>query len=185
MRSAVFDACVLYPAPLRDLLLRLTKAGVVDGFWSSTILDECFRSIARNRPDLPVGVLEASRDAMERYFPSRLLSGHEQLIEELSLPDPDDRHVLAAAVHAALPTIVTFNLKDFPANELVRYHVVAVHPDDFVLAAIARDADGVVNVVGEQRASLSRPPATMEQLLNRLAEQGLRASVAVLRTRVG
>jgi len=48
VRAAVFDACVLYPAPLRDFLLRLTKAGVVDGFWSSAILDECFRSVARN-----------------------------------------------------------------------------------------------------------------------------------------
>lgn len=181
MRSAVFDACVLYPAPLRDLLLRLTKAGVVDGFWSSAILNECFRSVARNRPDLPAEVLEASRAAMETYFPSRLVSGHEALIEELSLPDPDDRHVLAATIHAGLPTIVTFNLKDFPANELARHHVVAVHPDEFVLAAIGRDTDAVLDVVEEQRASLRRPPATMEQLLDRLAEQGLRASIEAIR----
>lgn len=184
MRSAVFDACVLYPAPLRDFLLRLTKAGVVDGFWTSTILDECFRSVARNRPDLAAGVLEASRAAMETYFPSRLISGHEPLIEELSLPDPNDRHVLAAAIHAEVPSIVTFNLKDFPANELSRHNIIAVHPDQFVLAAIGRDAEGVLDVIEEQRASLRRPPATMEQLLDRLAEQGLRHSVAVLRTRV-
>jgi hypothetical protein len=185
VRSAVFDACVLYPAPLRDFLLRLTKAGVVDGFWSSAILDECFRSLARNRPDLPAGVLEASRAAMETYFPSRLISGHEPLITELSLPDPNDRHVMAAAIHATLPTIVTFNLKDFPANELGRHHIVAVHPDDFVMAAIRRDADAVVDVVEEQRASLRRPPATTEQLLDRLAEQGLRASVAAIRAQIG
>jgi len=118
---------------------------------------------------------------METYFPTRLISGHEPLIGELSLPDPDDRHVLAAAIHAEVPGIVTFNLKDFPANELGRYQVVAMHPDEFVLAAIGRDADGVLDVVEEQRASLRRPPATMAQLLARLSEQGLRQSVAALK----
>ncbi len=151
MRAAVFDACVLYPAPLRDFLLRLTKSGVVDGFWWSAILDECFRSVASNRPDLPAGVLEASRAAMETYFPSRLISGHEPLIEGMWLPDPNDRHVLAAAIHGEVSGIVTFNLKDFPANELARYNVVAMHPDEFVLAAIRRDAEGVIEVVEEQR----------------------------------
>ena len=103
----------------------------------------------------------------------------------MSLPDPNDRHVLAAAIHGEVSGIVTFNLKDFPANELARYNVVAMHPDEFVLAAIRRDADGVFEVVEEQRASLRRPPATTEQLLDRLAEQGLRASVAAIRAQLG
>jgi hypothetical protein len=121
---------------------------------------------------------------METYFPSRLISGHEPLIEGMSLPDPNDRHVLAAAIHGEVSSIVTFNLKDFPAIELARYNVVAMHPDEFVLAAIRRDADGVIEVVEEQRASLRRPPATTEQLLDRLTEQGLRASVAAIRAQL-
>jgi predicted nucleic acid-binding protein len=166
VRTAVFDACVLYPAPLRDFLLRLTKSGVVDGFWSSAILDECFRSVARNRPDLPAGVLEASRAAMETYFPSRLISGHEPLIEGMSLPDPNDRHVLAAAIHGEVSSIVTFNLKDFPAIELARYNVVAMHPDEFVLAAIRRAADGLIERIGKMNTcpphsrTCPAPPST-------------------------
>jgi hypothetical protein len=152
----------------------------VDGFWSSQILDECFRSLGKNRPDLAAGVLEASRAAMEAYFPSRLISGHGALMEELWLPDPNDRHVLAAAIHAHLPTIVTFNLKDFPSAQLDRHGIAAVHPDTFVMAAIGRDPDGVFDVIEEQRASLRRPPATMEQLLERLSAQGLRGSVAAI-----
>ena len=144
MRAAILDACVLCPAPLRDFLLRLIQGGVVEGYWTETILDECFRSVARNRPDLNPMVLRASRSAMESYFPDRLLVGYEHLIEGLALPNPDDRHVLAAAIHAAIPCIVTFNLRDFPRAELDRHGILAVHPDNFVLSAIERDADAGV-----------------------------------------
>ena len=60
------------------------------------------------------------------------IEGYEYLISNLSLPDENDRHVLAAAIHASADAIVTFNLKDFPEEELQKYNIEAIHPDDFI-----------------------------------------------------
>ena len=60
----VYDACVLYPAPLRDFLLRLARTGIVQARWSEEILDECFEAILRERPDLKAPALERTRQLM-------------------------------------------------------------------------------------------------------------------------
>lgn len=122
---------------------------------------------------------------MESYCPDRLLTGHEHLIDGLDLPDPDDRHVLAAAISADVPVIVTFNLRDFPASKLGPLGIVAVHPDTFVLAAMARDPEAVLGVLHGQVASLRNPPTTLAEMLDRLASQGLREAMVALRRRVG
>src|ERR1043165_3886200 len=96
--AVVYDACVLYPAPLRDLLLRLANTGVVRARWSATILDECFRNILKNRPALNPGPLQRTRELMIRAVPDCMVTGFEQLIDGLVLPDVNDRHVLAAAI---------------------------------------------------------------------------------------
>lgn len=129
----IYDACVLYPAPLRDLLLRIATIGIVRARWSDTILDECFRNILKNRPDLQPGALDRTRALMKQAVPDCLVSGFEPLIPSLTLPDADDRHVLAAAIRAGAQAIITFNLSDFPAEELDKFGVEAKHPDDFVL----------------------------------------------------
>lgn len=111
----IYDACVLYPAPLRDLLIRVARTGVVRAQWSNLILDECFRNILANRPDLSPGTLQRTRELMNKAVADSLVTGFEHLVDGLDLPDPDDRHVLAAAVRAGAQAIVTANLKDFPA----------------------------------------------------------------------
>ena len=111
----LYDACVLYPAPLRDLLVRLANTGVVRARWSAAILDECFRNILENRPELKPEALQRTRELMTRAVPDCMVTGFEQLIDGLVLPDSDDRHVLAAAIRAGAQAIVTFNLGDFPA----------------------------------------------------------------------
>ena len=110
----LYDACVLYPAPLRDLLIRLANTGVVRARWSATILDECFRNILENRPDLKPESLERTRELMTQAVPDCMVTNFEGLIDALVLPDVDDRHVLAAAIRAGAQAIVTFNLADFP-----------------------------------------------------------------------
>ncbi len=132
----LYDACVPYPAPLRDLFVRLANTGVVRARWSTAILDECFRHILVNRPDLKPEALQRTRDLMARAVPDCLVTGFEQLIDGLVLPDPDDRHVLAAAIRAGAQAIVTFNLDDFPAARLQPYNIDAKHPDDFVIDTI-------------------------------------------------
>ncbi len=181
---AIFDACVLYSAPLRDFLLRLGRAGVVQPRWSDLILDECFRSILQNRPDLSEASLARTRTVMNVAFPSALVEGFEQLIAASALPDADDRHVLAAALHSHASTIVTFNLKDFPASVLEPLGVAAVHPDDFVLERIADGLGPVQAAIAKQAADLTRPPGTIHDVLERLQDCGLPRSVAKLRAEI-
>lgn len=105
----VYDAAVLYPAALRDLLIRVARTGLVRAHWTDAILDECFRSILANRADLRAGTLKRTRDLMIAAVPDCLITGYEPLISGLTLPDPDDRHVLAAAIRAGAQLIVTWN----------------------------------------------------------------------------
>src|SRR5215471_4888245 len=119
----IYDACVLYPAPLRDLLVRLANTGIVRARWSDPILDECFRSILRNRPDLKPEALKRTRELMTQAVADCMVSGFEDLIEGLNLPDPNDRHVLAAAIRAGAQAIITLNLSDFPEGTLAPFNV--------------------------------------------------------------
>ena len=93
----VYDANVLYPNTLRDLLIRISQAGLVQAKWTNEILDEMLRALNRNRPDIPSDKLDRLRQLMNGAVRDSLVSGHEALIEGLKLPDPADRHVLAAA----------------------------------------------------------------------------------------
>src|SRR4051794_15217378 len=101
----VYDACILYPAPLRDLLIRIARTGIVRARWSAKILDECFSNILEQRPDLSVGQLARTRELMVRAVPDCMVEGFDDLIGGLTLPDPDDRHVLAAAIRSGAQTI--------------------------------------------------------------------------------
>lgn len=127
--TVMLDACVLYPAPLRDLLMQLTAADLFRARWSHQIHSEWMRNLLANRPDLKQADLERVRDLMNLHARDSLVSGYETLIELIqNCPDPDDRHVIAAAYHAQADAIVTFNLKDFPAAALAPYGLDVIHP---------------------------------------------------------
>ena len=177
----IYDACVLYPAPIRDLLVRIARAGVVRARWTEEILDECFRSILEGRPDLRMEQLQRSRELLNQAIPDCLVTGYESLIENLGLPDKDDRHVLAAAIRAGAQTIVTFNLRDFPETVLAQYSVEARHPDDFVLSSIDIAPGTVMAALIEQSAALKNPPRSVPEILDTLRDCGLVQSVAKLR----
>jgi hypothetical protein len=182
---AVYDACVLHSAPVRDLLLRLAVAGVVRARWTERILDECFASIGRVRPDLPPERLARTRALINRAVPDCLTCGYEKLIKSLLLPDPDDRHVLAAGIRARAQVIVTFNLSDFPESELARFGIEARHPDGFVIGLLDVEPEAVCVAVREQAAALRNPPQSISQLLDTLQACGLPRSVARLRELLG
>lgn len=116
--TVVYDACVLYPAPLRDLLMRLAVTGVVRARWTEHILDETFRNIAAKRPDIGAERLIRTRNLMCSAVEDCLVTGHEGLADQIALPDDGDRHVLAAAIRCSAQTIVTMNLKHFPPPSL-------------------------------------------------------------------
>lgn len=98
-RIVLYDACVLYPAPLRDLLMRLALTDLFQARWTDRIHDEWTRNVLGNRPDITPESLARCRQLMDEHVPGCLVTGYEALISTLTLPDPDDRHVLAAAVH--------------------------------------------------------------------------------------
>lgn len=182
---AVYDANVLYPAPLRDLLIRLAQAGLVRARWTAAIHDEWTRNVLANNPHVTAEQLERTRELMNAAIRDCLVTGYEDLIDSLTLPDPDDRHVLAAAIRGGADTIVTFNLADFPAAELVRFAIVAQHPDGFLNCLLDLTPEAVCAAVKAQREGLRNPPKTVEELLTSLEAQGLPQAVGRLRERTG
>jgi len=137
--TAILDACVLYPAPLRDFLLTIAEGELYLPKWSDTIHDEWSRNLVKKREDLDPKAVQATIKAMQSAFPDATVSGFEELITGLNLPDEDDRHVLAAAIRCNADVIVTYNLKDFPSKELNKYDIEAQEPDEFVYNLIELD----------------------------------------------
>ncbi len=180
-RIAVLDACVLYPAPLRDLLMRLAVTDLFQARWTDEIHDEWTRNVAVNRPDISAASLARCRTLMDQHVPDSLVVGYESIIPSLNLPDPDDRHVVAAAIRAGASVIVTFNLRDFPASSLAPHSIEAVHPDDFITGLWGESPFAVLDAVRRQRAGLKNPPITAKELLATLERCGLAATVAGLR----
>ncbi len=154
--------------------------------WTRQILDECFRNISAQRPDLEPEKLLRSRELLEQSILDVQVTGHEGLIEGLTgLPDPDDRHVVAAAIRCGAQVIVTFNLKDFPKAALAPYGMEAQHPDDFVRDLIDLDEVTVTQVVQAQAAALKNPPRTLREVLERLRVQGLTRSASLIEGMLG
>ena len=171
--TAVYDACVLYPAPLRDFLMWLGLSGRFRARWSPQIHDEWKRNLLVNRPDLTSAQLDRTSGLMDLAIPDGLVTGHETLIAGLTLPDADDRHVLAAAIRCNASVIVTFNEKDFPASALAPYGIEAQHPDLFIDNLFDLDQAAVVAAAQRQRAQLKNPPLDVDHYLDVLLRQGL------------
>ena len=166
--TALYDANVLYPAPLRDLLMQLAMTELFRAKWTEEIHEEWIRNVLKNRTDLKREQLERTRDLMNKHVLDCVVDGYQELIPTITLPDEDDRHVLAAAIRCKADVIVTFNLKDFPASELTKYDVEAQHPDEFVLNLLNLDGAAVASAVKRQRVSLKNPSVSVDHLLSTL-----------------
>jgi hypothetical protein len=171
---------VLYPALLRDLLMHLCLKGLIQLRWSDAIHDEWARSLIANRPDLDPARIERTRTLMEHALPAARICGHEGLVDTLALPDPDDRHVLAAAIHCGSEVIVTFNLSDFPDVALSPYRVEALHPDDLLSELVASDAVKFLGAARELRAALLNPAYTPNEVIDAMRRTGLPKTASVL-----
>jgi predicted nucleic acid-binding protein len=178
---ALLDASTLYPAALRNLLMRLAGAYLFQAKWTAKIQDEWTAALARDRPEL-LKQIARTRALMETHISGAEVTGYEPLIDQLTLPDPDDRHVLAAAIHAGASVIVTVNLRDFPPKVLAPYRLTAQHPDNFVLSLLAGDSDAVLAVMREHRLSLVNPPKTAADYISTLELHHMTATVGALRT---
>ncbi|MBF8774636.1 PIN domain-containing protein [Pseudomonas fulva] len=171
--TVIYDACVLYPAPLRDLLMHLALTGAYRARWTEQIHDEWTRNVLRNRPDVSETQLYRTVGLMNRAIPDSLVNDYEPLVQGLNLPDEDDRHVLAAAIKCGASVIVTYNLKDFPAEILKRFEIEALHPDVFLSDIWDLDQAAVLKAVQRQRAALNNPVYSPRELLDILLKQRL------------
>ena len=178
---AFLDASVLYPASLRHLLMRLALERLYQARWSARVHEEWIRAVLRDNPGIPMARLHDLRDAMDERAQDAVVTDYEGLIESLTLPDPDDRHVLAAAIIGRADVIVTCNLKDFPADVLIPYNIEAQHPDEFIRHLLDLSPLVVVDVLRKQQASLINPPVPMPGLLALFERVGLVETVAELR----
>lgn len=179
--TVIYDACVMYPAPLRSLLMYLALSGQFRARWSADIHDEWIRNLLKNRPDLTLEKLNKVRTLMDKHVPGCLVEGYENLIPAIELPDPDDRHVVAAAVQTRAEAIVTFNLKDFPDDVLAQYNLKAIHPDDFISDLLELNIGAAIDAVRKHRAGLTNPPFTADEYLDLLLKQRLPETVSKLR----
>lgn len=180
-QPVVYDASVLYPQYLRDLLLRLAIKGIVRALWTDQIVSEMLAARLKHRPDLDPDKLERLRGLINNAVDDCLIEGYEPLIEQVRLRDPSDRHVVAAAIYAKADLIVA-NDKDFTAEDLAVWSITPKTADDFVLDCIDADPTRVWACVEEIAASHTAPPETAEDVLSRLEHGGLLRSVAALRS---
>jgi len=169
---ALFDACVLYPYSVRDILLELSNADLFRGRWSDKILDECFAALEKNLPDAKDKLMR-TRELMVLHAEHASIEGYQYLEEALSLPDSGDNHVLAAAIHGRADVIVTYNLKDFPADLLSPYGIEAQHPDEFLSHLLDLDAGKVCGAIRTCRARLQNPAMSVGEYLEALQKREL------------
>jgi predicted nucleic acid-binding protein len=170
MLPVVLDTCVLLPITLADTILHIADTQLIDVRWSEAILDELDRVLVRR--GLTAGAAQRRVQAMRRAFPHALIEDYEPLIASMT-NDPGDRHVLAATVASDAKTLVTFNLRHFPASSLGPHDVVAVHPDDWLVDQLDTNATAVLAALETQSAGYEAPPRTTFEILDRLRRCGV------------
>jgi hypothetical protein len=180
---AIYDACVLYSAFLRDFLIRLAihgrREGLLRAKWTGRIHREWVRAVRRRRPDIERARLLETCRRMDEHVRGCRVSGYERWERRLILPDANDRHVLAAAIVSAADVIVTRDRKGFPDTVLSRFMVDAVHPDQFVLSLGGLSFK--LGVAEEHRRSYTRPALSAEEYLASMRRNGLVQTAEVLK----
>jgi hypothetical protein len=124
--------------------MELAAAGLFRAKWTNKIHDEWIGGVLRNRSDLTIHQLSRTRELMNACVPDCLIEDYENLIEAVALPEPGDRHVLAAAIKGNCAAVITFNLRHFPASALEKYDIEAQHPDEFINHQFGLNHAGVV-----------------------------------------
>lgn len=120
---------------------------------------------------------------MQKAVPGALVGGYEKLVDGLTLPDPDDRHVLAAAIRCGAAAIITSNLQDFPEGYLAEFEVEPIHPDDFVMDLASLEPQLVELTAKQQRESLNSPPLSAAEFVKVIEQTGLPQTAAFLKER--
>jgi len=162
--------------------MQLAVTDMFHAKWTADIHREWIDALLEKEPHRSRVVLERTRELMDMSTRDSLVTGYEHLIASLNLPDPDDRHVLAAAIVGRCDVIVTQNLKDFPNESLASYGIEAQHPDEFLSNHLNLAPGIFCSSVQKVRRRLRNPPYSVDQYLENLIQCGLVATVAELKT---
>ncbi len=176
----VLDACVLYPAPVRDLILSFGAEGLLKPKWTEMIQDEWTRNLLLKRKDLVKSQLDWTIRAMNEAFPDASVENFEDLIPLLNLPDKGDRHVLACAIRCNADLITTFNLKDFPSKILDKYDIQIQNPDDLICSLLEINEKKSYSAFLKMVGRLKNPPVSIDYVLTSLKKCGLPRSAKML-----
>ncbi len=181
---AVYDACVLYPFHLRNLLVQCAADRLVSARWSEAIHEEWMRNLAAKNPALPPGALARTHKLLNELLPEANVEGYEQYIETVQLRDLDDRHVVAAGIAAGASLIVTWNVRDFPAAELARHGLRKQTPDALLMDLYAAIPDVTVAAAANARRNLTKTGLPALEFVQALDRQRLHRFAAVLNGRL-
>jgi hypothetical protein len=177
--KAVIDACVLYPTVLREIVIGVAQAGLIEPIWSARLLDEWQRTAARQGGAVDAALAQGEIAGLRARFPAAQVDAGPAGSDGpdgaggaggLWLPDRGDIHVLATAIAAGADTIVTMNLRDFPRAELAPHGVAAVHPDALLYGLWLHDRAPVADVVARvhgRAVDLSGGALALRALLKR------------------
>lgn len=166
---ALLDANVLFPTVLREILIGAARAGLYRPLWSDRILEEWARATIKLGPGAEV-IARGEIAALRVAFPAATVALPEALVARLWLPDPNDVHVLAAAIAGHADVIVTYNAADFPRHTLAEEGLDRQDPDQFLLALHDKspaEVSAVCEAVRAEAERLSGQPQPMRNLLKR------------------
>ncbi len=179
---AVLDACVLYNAPIRDILLSFSAEGLFTVKWSDMIQQEWLRNLLKNRPDLNKEQLNQTVFSMNAAFPYANVESFQDLIASIQLPDKDDRHVVACAIKSNAQLIVTFNVKDFPQELLDSYHLKVQTPDELISNILDINSTIACSAFDKMVKRLKNPEKSKQEVLTALEKCGLTSSIIKLKS---
>jgi hypothetical protein len=170
---AVFDACILYPFHLRNIIVQAAVDRLVEPRWTDEIHDEWTRSLAVGARAIPMARLQNTRRMLNSVCPGATLTGYEKHIASVNLPDPNDRHVVAAGIAAGATLILTWNLRDFPAKELKKFGLRRDSPDAFLSGLYDNVPELLIASLANARRNLTRTQFAASDFLDMLMRQRL------------
>ncbi|MEM9055647.1 MAG: PIN domain-containing protein [Pseudomonadota bacterium] len=179
----LLDANVMYPFRTRDVLFTFAQLGLFRARFTEEIIDEWTRSLIRNKPELEQSVLEQAA-VVRDVFGECFVTGHEPLICGLQLPDPNDRHVLAAAIKCSAQIIVTENLKDFPSEVLEEHDIEVSGADDVLTNTYDLFPIEGAKALKTVRQRYNNPPYNPSEFLMDLTKSGLPKLAATARSAI-
>jgi predicted nucleic acid-binding protein len=171
--TAILDANILYSMTITDIALEVAHVDVYRAIWSDAIHDEWVRNLKVKRPDLDPAKIERRRAAMDLAVADAKVTGYEPLIDALTLPDKNDRHVLAAAIAGNADVIVTLNLKDFPDEAVAPYGIEVQHPDTFLIHQRGLNQQQFLECIRRVRRRMKNPEVSRDAYLESLKKAEL------------